>query len=99
MGTNSPRGLALWMARATTSLPVPLSPKSMTGRWLAAALSISRRMPAISGDFPTRPCAHCSVVRGLILGCRINTYDEADGFLNRILADALGQAQCVRFRR
>ena len=43
---------------ATISLPVPLSPNSKTGRRLADALSISLRIAAIGGDWPTKPCAH-----------------------------------------
>ena len=54
MGTNRPRGLASWMARATTSLPVPLSPSSSTGSRLRDALPISLRIEAICGDTPTR---------------------------------------------
>ena len=42
--TNGPlaRGESSWMARATSSLPVPVSPRISTGAGLGAAISISR---------------------------------------------------------
>jgi len=43
------------MARATTSLPAPLSPHNNTGKRLRDALSIRRRIDAIAGDGPTNP--------------------------------------------
>jgi len=55
MGTNSPCGLALCTARATTSLPVPLSPSSSTESRLRETLVMSRRRALICGDWPTRP--------------------------------------------
>src|SRR5258708_3381838 len=45
------------MARATTSLPVPLSPVNNTGSRLHAALPIRRRTSSICGDMPTKPQA------------------------------------------
>ena len=51
----SRRGLASWMARATSSLPVPVSPRSSTGTSRSATRRISwrtRRIPSLS---PIRP--------------------------------------------
>jgi hypothetical protein len=42
------------MARATTSLPVPLSPSSNTGDRERLSLSMCRRIWQIGGDPPTR---------------------------------------------
>jgi hypothetical protein len=53
MGASCLRGFALWIARATTSLPVPLSPRSRTGKRLHDALAISRRTAAMCVDAPT----------------------------------------------
>ena len=43
-----------WMARATSSFPVPLSPRMSTGRSVAAIFSTSVYRACIPGDFPTR---------------------------------------------
>src|SRR5205809_6097466 len=69
----------------------------MTGRRLAAAFSIMRLIAEICGDWPTSPCAHSPVARRLTLGSRVNSYDKACGFLNRILSYAFSQAESVLF--
>ena len=46
------RGLAAWMARATSSLPVPLSPKISTVVSVAATISISSSTRRIAGLLP-----------------------------------------------
>jgi hypothetical protein len=51
IGTNgrSARGERSWMARATSSLPVPLSPRSRTEDSVGATRSTMRRMSCIFG--------------------------------------------------
>ena len=85
MGTNWPRGLALWMARATTSLPVPLSPSSRTGRRLLEAFSMSRRTAPICADVPTsewRPVVTGHVMHWLSLSNLVAPRSRVE--LNRI---------------
>ncbi len=55
MLANGPelRALCSWISRATSSLPVPVSPTNSTGAWLAATLAISRRRLWIAGLLPT----------------------------------------------
>ena len=43
------------MARATTSLPVPLSPVSSTVASLCSRFSMSRKMRSSAGERPMRP--------------------------------------------
>ena len=47
---NCARGLERWIARASSSLPVPLSPVISTGTSLAAWSSASRRRRIIFSD-------------------------------------------------
>src|SRR5580704_14225723 len=93
------------MPRATTSLPVPLSPSSRTGRRLRAAFSIRRRIAPICGESPTRPWLKAAAVefiktplrsRQVKLASSLSTrqvysYDEGGFILRRILPDAGGQ--------
>src|SRR5213082_385610 len=53
-GTNGCvlRGLTSWMARATSSLPVPDSPCTSTGAMLRATFSTSVRTSCIAPDVP-----------------------------------------------
>ncbi len=57
MPTNGllPRGPALWRARATTSLPVPLSPVMRTGTSVSFTRSMSAYTRRIASLVPTRP--------------------------------------------
>ena len=56
MATNGPalRGLRLWMARATSSLPVPLSPVTSTAALLGATWRMSEKSSRMAGERPTR---------------------------------------------
>jgi len=59
-GTNgiAPRTLTSWMARATSSLPVPDSPATSTGAMLRATFSTSERTCCIAVELPAmRPSA------------------------------------------
>ena len=59
-GTNgsAPRALTSWIARATSSLPVPDSPVTSTGAMLRATFSTSERTCCIAADWPAmRPSA------------------------------------------
>jgi hypothetical protein len=47
-------GPCMWIARATSSLPVPLSPRIMTGRSVAATFSMRLNTAWMPGDRPTR---------------------------------------------
>ena len=53
-GTNgiAPRALTSWIARATSSLPVPDSPATSTGAMLRATFSTSSRTFCIAIDWP-----------------------------------------------
>ena len=52
------RALTSWIARATSSLPVPDSPATSTGAMLRATFSISERTCCIASDWPAmRPSA------------------------------------------
>ena len=55
-GTNGPpwRGLDWWMARATSSLPVPLSPRSSTVASESATARIRSSAACIAGERPSR---------------------------------------------
>ena len=55
-GTKGPAARAedWWMARATSSLPVPDSPVTITGAMLRETLSTSIRTWFMAGEFPTR---------------------------------------------
>ena len=48
------RALTSWMARATSSLPVPDSPQSSTGAMLRATLSMSERTCSMAGLLPVK---------------------------------------------
>ena len=50
------RALLSWMARATSSLPVPLSPVTSTVAAVGAHLAIAVKTRCIAGDSPTSPC-------------------------------------------
>ena len=50
----SRRGLPAWMARATTSLPVPLGPRTSTVASVGATFSIRAAILRIAGLEPTR---------------------------------------------
>ena len=56
-GTNGPlrRRLRLWIARATSSLPVPLSPTISTGAIVAATRSMRVKTSRIRREPPTMP--------------------------------------------
>jgi hypothetical protein len=47
------RGLQAWIARAISSLPVPLGPMIRTLEWWAATSSIDRRTCSDHADTPT----------------------------------------------
>ncbi len=49
------RGLAWWMARATNSLPLPVSPRSRSGTGNTATRRISRRNATIGALEPSNP--------------------------------------------
>src|SRR5204863_79425 len=49
------RGLTSWMARATSSLPLPDSPCTSTGAMLRASFSTRARTPCIADDVPAMP--------------------------------------------
>ena len=51
------RGLAAWMARATSSLPLPFSPVISTRAAVGPTLSIRARTPCSAGLEPTMACA------------------------------------------
>ena len=54
----APRALTSWMARATSSLPVPDSPRTSTGAMLRATFSTSERTCCIALESPAmRPSA------------------------------------------
>ena len=53
---RSARGLRAWMARATSSLPVPDSPRMVTAAEEGATRSIRSMRTFIAGSVPTRPC-------------------------------------------
>src|SRR5271163_3885127 len=79
------------MPRATTSLPVPLSPSSRTGRRLRAAFPIKWRIAPICGEPPTRPWLKATAVefiKILLSSRQINSYDEGGFILRRILPNA-----------
>ena len=50
----APRTLTSWMARATSSLPVPDSPLTSTGAMLRATFSTRPRTRCIAADCPAR---------------------------------------------
>src|ERR1041384_974287 len=77
------------MARATTSLPVPLSPVRRTDNRLPAAFPISRRIWLISSELPMSPKPFSVRVMSELL--RIQSYDKGIS-LTDFLPDALGQA-------
>src|SRR5580700_5786645 len=82
------------MPRATTSLPVPLSPSSRTGRRLRAAFSIKWRIAPACGESPTRPWLKAAAVECIkipLSSRQVNSYDEGGFFLRKILPDAGGQ--------
>ena len=55
-GTNAPvRALCAWRARAITSLPVPLSPRSNTEASLAATFQVVSSTRANAGLVPLQP--------------------------------------------
>ena len=56
MVTKGPAGLILWIARATTSLPVPVSPSSSAGQRHFPSFSIRCSTWRVRGDCPTRTC-------------------------------------------
>ena len=66
---SAERGLAAWIARATISLPVPLSPWISTLLSLCRRLSIIRRSARVFCELPTssgpsrRPRSSCSSSR------------------------------------
>ena len=49
-----PRGLHLWISRATNSFPVPLSPQINTGAEVGATCLMSEKICCIAGEVPTR---------------------------------------------
>ena len=53
----SARGLSAWMASATSSLPVPVSPEISTDELATATRSMSARSFRIGGLFPSSCCA------------------------------------------
>ncbi len=52
--TNGPEAFTLCIARATTSLPVPVSPSSSAGQRHLPSFSIKRITWRVRGDCPTR---------------------------------------------
>jgi hypothetical protein len=56
IATNGPwlRGLSEWMARATNSLPVPLSAVMSTDAVVSATWRISEKISFMAEDPPTR---------------------------------------------
>ena len=48
----SPRGLHLWISRATNSFPVPLSPQINTGAEVGATCLMSEKICCIAGEVP-----------------------------------------------
>ena len=65
MNGPAARLLSRWIARATSSLPVPLSPQMNTVVSLAAIFSTVRRTACIFSPLPTSSgkCASASAVR------------------------------------
>ena len=53
------RGDSSWMARATSSLPVPFSPRIRMGTSAGAARSTSARSAAIAGVSPMSASSSC----------------------------------------
>jgi hypothetical protein len=51
--TASRRRLRVWIARAISSLPVPVSPNTSTVASVAATFSMSRKTPCIDSALPT----------------------------------------------
>ncbi|CAM4300996.1 hypothetical protein COSO111634_36405 [Corallococcus soli] len=51
------RGPCVWSARATSSLPVPVSPRTSTGTWRSATRSTSSRTRTMPSLSPTMPSA------------------------------------------
>src|ERR1700683_4263279 len=83
------------MARATTSLPVPLSPNSKTGARECPSFSMSRRIWQICGDCPTRPGEQPGSARSmncLIQLYRIHPNDEGESYGGALAANPLGQS-------
>ena len=80
------------MARATSSLPVPVSPVMSTGASEAAARPISFQMASIAVDVPTRP-ARAGGGGGLVSACdSAALLDRAlDGGEERREIERLGQ--------
>src|SRR5579862_3123776 len=81
------------MARATTSLPVPLSPSSRTGAREWPSFSMRRRTSQICRERPTSPVALCAFIHpiGNVGSNRIYTYYKCrqDGTI--LAADAISQ--------
>ncbi|KFF34154.1 hypothetical protein G039_0319170 [Pseudomonas aeruginosa VRFPA01] len=57
MNGDCPRGLARWQARASSSLPVPVSPRISTLAEVSPTLAISSRSAWIAGERPMIRCA------------------------------------------
>ena len=66
MKGRSRRGLRAWMARANSSLPLPLSPRSSTVDWVWATwrtFSASCRSSRLLPMMTVRPVCDCSTSR------------------------------------
>src|SRR6266478_2072462 len=79
------------MARATTSLPVPLSPDNRTGSRLQDALPIRRRISSIKGELPTRPQPFAGTRRLIFVHPSGIQSDDEGISLTDFLANPLGQ--------
>ena len=101
MNAISPRGLTPWIARATSSLPVPDSPCTSTGAMLRATFSTMARTCCIAGDWPMsrRSVAGASGGAGSTDGAVDRWPRQARRFSGRGLAALRRQARGHHRRR
>ncbi len=92
------RGLALWMARATTSLPVPDSPRISTLESCTATWRISAWICRMVGESPVGPCrmrrSSCTSRSAVAIGLVLTLINRQGGIVTawrRQKSDAMRQ--------